>query len=234
MANSTPVLTIGSDRSTLRAREDYVKAIFQLGDGEPVKAADVARYLGVTRVSTSKAKRLLERDGFIELSGEPTDGLRLTRRGRKLALSMIRRHRLLESFLHDSLGIPVDRVHDEAERIEHAISDDIAQRIARFLDYPKRDPHGHRIPYEDGDACSDALPSLATAAVGTRLRVVSLDDHDARSVRALAAARVLPGLAIEVAAAGDVMRLRCGRRSFALRRTLAEHVRVEPLGRAAP
>jgi Mn-dependent DtxR family transcriptional regulator len=134
------VLEVGSDRSPARAREDYVKVIYQLGDVEPVKAADVARYLGVSPVSVSKAKRVLERDGYLEKS-TPTDRLRLTRRGRKLAVSMVRRHRLLETFLHRSLDIPLELVHAEAERIEHTISEDIALRLAQLLGHPARDPH---------------------------------------------------------------------------------------------
>jgi DtxR family Mn-dependent transcriptional regulator len=229
------LLAVGTDRSRVRAREDYVKAIYQLADAEPVKAAEVARYLGVSRVSMSKAKGLLERDGFLETAEEPTERLRLTRRGRKLAVSMVRRHRLLETFLHSALNVPVDQVHAEAERLEHAISDDIALRLARFLCYPPRDPHGHRIPYDDTDACSDGLPPLSSAPVGVRVRVVSLDDRDAETVRALAAARILPGLVAEVAATdGKMLQLRSGQRRIALRAALAAHVRIEPVRLRAP
>jgi DtxR family Mn-dependent transcriptional regulator len=234
MGGRTPrpseILAMGFDRSRVRAREDYVKAIFQLADPEPVKAANVARYLGVSRVSMSKAKRLLEQDGFLEVADDPTDPLRLTRRGRKLAVSMVRRHRLVEAFLHSALGVPVDQVHDEAERLEHAISEDITLRIARFLCYPGRDPHGHRIPYEDTDACFDGLPALSSAPIGARVRVVSLDDRDTESVRLLVASGILPGLVAHVDAIdGKRILLRCGQRRIALRPALAANVRVEPV-----
>jgi DtxR family Mn-dependent transcriptional regulator len=198
------MLEVGSDRSSIRAREDYVKAIYQLGYSEPVKAADVARYLGVTPVSVSKAKRLLERDGLLERSDKPTDRLALSRQGRELAVGIIRRHRLLETFLYRSLDVPLELLHAEAERIEHVISDDIAERFAKYLDYPTRDPHGHVIPYkEDEDAFDRRLPSLVDLAAPREIRVVSLDDREAAPVRALADAGVLPGLEATLSAVGS-------------------------------
>ncbi len=155
----------------MRAREDYVKAIYQIGGGTPVRAAAVARYLDVSRVSVSKAKRLLESDGLIEPARAPSDPLALTRRGKALAIAMVRRHRLLETFLHRSLHVPLERVHAEAERIEHVISDDVALRIADLLGRPASDPHGHPIPYEDAFAIRDPLPTLAALTAGrTRAR----------------------------------------------------------------
>jgi len=159
MGNRTTadLLTVGSDRSPSRAREDYVKAIYQLGGGAPVRAAAVARYLNVSRVSVSKAKRLLEGDGLLEPEPAPAKPLRLSHKGRVLAVAMVRRHRLLETFLHRSLNVPLERVHSEAERIEHVISDDLASRIAAFLGRPSNDPHGHPIPGLDG-----TLPSTGS------------------------------------------------------------------------
>ncbi|HEY6485512.1 MAG TPA: metal-dependent transcriptional regulator [Candidatus Cybelea sp.] len=229
MANKGTVdlLTVGSDRSPLRAREDYVKAIYQIGGGAPVRAAAVARYLQVSRVSVSKAKRVLEGDGLIEPARAPSDPLALTRRGRALAIAMVRRHRLLETFLHRSLHVPLERVHAEAERIEHVISDDVALRIADLLGRPASDPHGHPIPYEDAYATRDPLPTLAALGAGARARVVSLDDRDEEGVKTLAAAGLLPGTAVRVVAA-DVnrLRLRCGKRTIALQRRHAEMVRI--------
>src|SRR5580700_11934897 len=214
---ATDLLTVGSDRSPSRAREDYVKAIYQLGGGAPVRAAAVARYLNVSRVSVSKAKRLLEGDGLLEPEPAPAKPLRLSGKGRALAVAMVRRHRLLETFLHRSLDVPLERVHAEAERIEHVISDDVALRIASLLGHPKRDPHGHPIPYGERGGRGKPLPTLATLAAGTRARVVSLDDRDDEAVAALAAAGVLPGstLRVERNDGGRVL-LRQGRRSITL------------------
>jgi DtxR family Mn-dependent transcriptional regulator len=228
MANKRALLSVGTDRSPSRAREDYVKAIYQLGGGAPVRAAALARYLRVSRVSVSKAKRLLETQGLLEVQSKPSAPLALSRRGEKLAVAMVRRHRLLETFLHRSLGVPLERVHAEAERIEHVISDDVALRIAALLGRPRRDPHGHPIPY--GDALPSApLPSLVTLAVGRRARVASLDDRDDDGVAALAAAGVLPGslLRMERNEPHRVV-VRRGRRLIALRRRYAALVRIAP------
>jgi DtxR family transcriptional regulator, Mn-dependent transcriptional regulator len=224
------VLTVGSDRSASRAREDYVKAIYQLGDAGPVKAASLARYLGVSRVSVSKAKRLLEREGLLEASTTPSSPLSLSGRGRKLAIAMVRRHRLLETFLHRLLDVPLERVHAEAERIEHVISDDIALRIAQLLGRPECDPHGHPIPYGDRDARSQPTKSLASVPVGTRARVVSLDDRDDDAIEALASARVLPGASLLVESKDDRrLRVSLGGRTIALRAGHAAMVRVATL-----
>jgi DtxR family transcriptional regulator, Mn-dependent transcriptional regulator len=221
------VLAVGSDRSASRAREDYVKAIYQLGDTGPVKAASLARYLGVSRVSVSKAKRVLEREGLLEASPTPSSPLYLSGRGRKLAIAMVRRHRLLETFLHRLLHVPLERVHAEAERIEHVISDDIALRIAHLLGRPDCDPHGHRIPYGDRDARAHPTKSLASVPVGTRARVVSLDDRDDAAIEALAAACVLPGASLLVEGKdARRLRVRLGERTIALRAGHAAMVRV--------
>jgi DtxR family transcriptional regulator, Mn-dependent transcriptional regulator len=229
MANKKPsdLLAVGSDRSPTRAREDYVKAIYQLGSDGPVRAAALARYLRVSRVSVSKAKRLLEAEGLLEAESAPSRPLRLSRRGQTLAVAMVRRHRLLETFLHRSLHVPLERVHAEAERIEHVISDDVALRIAELLHRPERDPHGHPIPYGDAAPRRKPLPTLASLTAGSSARVVSLDDRDEEAVASLAAAGVLPGATLRVESweRGRVL-VRCGKRTLALRRRYAERVRI--------
>jgi DtxR family transcriptional regulator, Mn-dependent transcriptional regulator len=229
MANrgSSDLLSVGSDRSPARAREDYVKAIYQLGAAGPVRAAALARYLNVSRVSVSKAKRVLEAEGLLERQAAPSRPLSLSRRGHDLAVAMVRRHRLLETFLHRSLRVPLERVHAEAERIEHVISDDVALRIAALLRRPERDPHGHPIPYGDEVPSRGPLPTLASLAAGSRARVVSLDDRDERAVAALAAAGVLPGkkLRVERSERGKLF-VRCGKRTLVLQRRHAAMVRI--------
>ncbi len=221
------LLMVGSDRSHLRAREDYVKAIYQLGAGEPVRAAALARYLRVSRVSVSKAKRVLEHDGLLETDSASSAPLRLTRKGCKLAVAMVRRHRLLETFLHRSLRVPLERVHAEAERIEHVVSDDLALRIATLLGKPRCDPHGHPIPYGDSLPRAKPLASLDTLAVGSRARVVSLDDRDDEAVAAIAAAGILPGSTLRVEQNDrSGVRVRQGARTVSLRRSHAALVRI--------
>ncbi len=225
--NSRELLCVGSDRSPSRAREDYVKAIYQLGAYGPVRAAALARYLEVSRVSVSKAKRLLESDGLLERQKKPSEPLRLSGRGYALAVTMVRRHRLLETFLHRALHMPLERVHAEAERIEHVISDDIALRIAALLHHPLWDPHGHPIPYGERVPRRKQLPSLATLSVGSKARVVSLDDRDDEAVATLAAAGVLPGSTLRVERNDrDRVFVRRGNHVVALRRHHAEMVRI--------
>jgi DtxR family Mn-dependent transcriptional regulator len=227
---NTAVLEVGSDRSAARAREDYVKAIHQMGTDGPVRGAALARYLGVSRVSVSKAKRVLESEGLLEASTAPSDPLRLSRRGRKLAIAMVRRHRVLETFLHRCLRVPLERVHAEAERIEHAVSDDLALRIATMLGRPRFDPHGHAIPYGDGDERERKLPSLATLTPGARARVVSMDDRDDEAVASLSAAGVLPGSPLVVDSKdGRSICVRCAKRTIRLSLRHAGMVRVAAL-----
>jgi DtxR family Mn-dependent transcriptional regulator len=227
---SRPVLEVGSDRSATRAREDYVKAVYQLGDDGPVKAADVARHLGVSPVSVSKAKHALQRDGLLESDETSTSVLRLTRAGRELAIAVVRRHRLLETFFHRLLEVPLDRLHAEAERIEHAISEDIAQRLARLLEHPPHDPHGHPIPYSLGAARHASARRLTSVPAGERVEIASLDDRDARAVRALAEAGVLPGLSTVVVANDKRgVSLRWGKGEVVLPAHEAAMVRVSPL-----
>jgi DtxR family Mn-dependent transcriptional regulator len=227
MANKRELLSVGTDRSPARAREDYVKAIYQLGRYGPVRAAALARYLHVSRVSVSKAKRQLEADGLLELESQPLLPLRLSRRGRKLAVAMVRRHRLLETFFHRALRVPLERVHAEAERIEHVISDDVALRIADLLGRPQSDPHGHPIPYDDDPDMGKPLPTLAQLRAGDRARVVSLDDRDDAAVALLAKSGLLPGvrIVVERTDASHVV-VRRGKRVLTLRHPHAAMVRI--------
>jgi len=211
------MVNTGADRSPERARQDYVKVIYQLGLDTPVRAAELARHLGVTRASVSKFKRMLEREKLLYPSRRPTDALRLTKKGQELAVRMVRRHRLVETFLHATLRVPLDRIHSEAERIEHAISDDVSKRLARFLDHPAVDPHGHRIPTETGvrGAFSDA--PLASFAPGRRVIVTRIDDQRPGAVRELVMLGVLPGLHATIASnTVSSTRLRAGKRDISL------------------
>jgi DtxR family transcriptional regulator, Mn-dependent transcriptional regulator len=206
------MVNTGGDRWPDRARQDYLKSIYLTGGGDAVKAADVARRLGVSRASVSKRVRELEREGLVERDKSGA-ALRLTSAGRRVAISVIRRHRIVETFLHESLGVPLDRLHAEAERIEHAVSDDVAMRLERLMRYPELDPHGDAIPDARGRLVRVADEPLSLAAIGAAVHVSRIDDRVPAVVRALERAGVLPGAKIRIVArrAGETV-LRVGPR----------------------
>src|ERR1700690_1534617 len=131
------------------AIDDYAKAIFALQsrDGDPVTTSALAERLGITPGSVSAMLRKLDELGLV--THEPYRGVRLTADGRRVALEVIRHHRLLERFLADALGMPWDRVHAEAEVLEHVLSEELEQLIAERLGHPSSDPHGDPIPSAD-------------------------------------------------------------------------------------
>jgi DtxR family Mn-dependent transcriptional regulator len=220
------MVNTGGDRWPDRARQDYLKSIYLAGSGQAVKAADVARRLGVSRASVSKRVRELERDGLVERDRSGV-ALRLTQAGRKIALAVIRRHRIVETFLHGSLGVPLDRLHAEAERIEHAVSDDVAMRLERLMRFPEIDPHGDAIPDARGRlvrVADEALPAIATGVVA---HVSRIDDRVPAVVRTLERAGVLPGAKVRVIAkrAGETQ-LRIGARTVSLSAKASNAVRV--------
>jgi DtxR family Mn-dependent transcriptional regulator len=224
------MVNMDGDRSPKRAREDYLKAIYQLGERRAVRAAELARHIGVSRASVSKFKHMLEREGLLEPASSRTGALKLTKKGRELAVRMVRRHRLVETFLHATLHVPLERVHPEAERIEHAISDDISVRLERFLRFPHSDPHGHRIPGSSERRHSET--ALAAVVPRDRIVVSSVDDRDPGILRLLAGLGVLPGLrATVVAKTSGALRLKSGKDAIAVPLSAAQGVRCRVMQR---
>jgi DtxR family Mn-dependent transcriptional regulator len=175
------------------AVEDYSKAIFalQARSEEPVSTTALAERLGITPGSVSAMLKKLDDLGLI--THVPYRGVRLTADGRRLALEVIRHHRLLESFLADSLGMPWDRVHAEAEILEHVLSDDLEQLIATKLGNPTVDPHGDPIPsaeLELSEPSTHTMESLQPGAEGVFVRV---SDSDSEMLRYLAECGISPG-----------------------------------------
>jgi DtxR family Mn-dependent transcriptional regulator len=181
------------------AIEDYAKAIYALqrrGAGRPVGTNDLAERLGVTPGSASAmVKKLAERD-LVEHA--PYHGVRLTAAGERLALEVLRHHRLLELYLAEHLDVPWDRVHDEAEALEHVISGDLASRIAAKLGHPTHDPHGDPIPGADLSIDEGNTRSLADLAPGDRGRFVRVSDSDPAMLRYLHERGVRLGDRLEV------------------------------------
>lgn len=155
--------------------EDYIKNIYKLqGEREKVTTSSIADALRVSAASVTDMIKKLSDRSLIKYM--PYQGVELTRSGRKMALRTLRRHRLWEMFLVEFLSYTWDEVHDEAEKLEHIMSEDLEMRIEEALGYPKHDPHGHPIPTRDGEIVEDDHPSLAELELYDRGTVIRVND----------------------------------------------------------
>jgi DtxR family transcriptional regulator, Mn-dependent transcriptional regulator len=190
-------------RSTFsRSQQDYLKALYQLhGDQRPVPTGDLAQRLGISSPSVSEMVTRLTAQGLVE--HDRYRGQQLTREGRKVALELVRHHRLFEMFLVQVLGYSWDEVHDEAERLEHVISERMEQRIFELLGRPELDPHGHAIPSRTGKVRPVSERTLRDVRAGERVVVQGVSDDDAGRLRELERRGLLPGTQIEVLAASE-------------------------------
>ena len=213
------------------AVQDYAKAIYALqrrAEGQPVATNDLAERLHVTPASVSAMlKKLAERDLVEHV---PYRGVLLTPAGERVALEVLRHHRLLETYLAEHLGVPWDRVHEEAEALEHVLSEDLEARIAAKLGEPTHDPHGDPIPSADlkiDEGHAHALESLQPGATG---RFVRVSDSDPEMLRYLDERGVRLGDPLEVVArqpCGGPLTVRFGERLHMLGGGLAAAMRVE-------
>lgn len=158
--------------------QNYVKVIWgvQEWSNDPVTPSLIAARAGVAISSVSDAVRKLADQGLV--THTPYGAVSLTPEGRRAAVAMVRRHRLLETFLVQALGYSWDEVHDEAEELEHAVTDRLIDRIDAFLDYPTRDPHGDPIPSKAGDLLAPDAVQLATLAPSGQVTVERISDDD--------------------------------------------------------
>ena len=179
-----------------RSVEDYLKTIYQLARDGHAATTDIAERLVIAPASvTGMIKRLAE-SGHVE--HEPYRGVRLTPQGRAVALAVMRRHRIIETYLITKLGYDWATVHVEAERLEHAASDDLIERMAFALGQPQYDPHGAPIPTRDGDIEQIDLVPLADVAPGSRVVLRQVEDDDAERLRYLKSLGLMPAVEVEV------------------------------------
>jgi len=178
--------------------EDYLKAIFEIEIAEQSAAGtnEIAQALGIAPASVTGMLRRLAEQGLI--SYERYRGVRLSDEGRRAALRTIRRHRVIEAYLTEALGYPWDRVHDEAERLEHAASDELIDRMAAAIGEPTTDPHGAPIPTRDGTIDAQRLLALVDVPVGEVVRIRQVGDRDPERLRYLAELGVTPGADVRV------------------------------------
>src|SRR4029077_16113002 len=180
-----------------RSVEDYLKAIYHLSSqGGFAATSDIAAMLMVAPPSVSGMIRRLSDTGLIE--HVPYRGVQLTNQGRRAALRMIRRHRLLELYLTERLDYDWDGVHDEAERMEHAVSDELINRMARALGNPRYDPHGAPIPTPAGELEEAVLVPLAEAERNVPYELRQVDTEDPARLRYLAGEGLVPGKSVTV------------------------------------
>ena len=177
--------------------EDYLKAIYLLeARGEQVTNSALSDYIGLTPASaTNMVKKLAQMDLVVY---RPYQGVTLTDTGRRVALEILRHHRLLELFLHKALAIPWDRVHDEAERLEHVISESLEDAIAASLGYPKVDPHGDPIPSKSGEINHTPSLPLSSAEPGHTYKLVQVLSHDSERLAYLGLLGLLPDVEINL------------------------------------
>lgn len=218
-------------RRLSRSVEDYLKVIYGLSEtGDPASTSAIASLLDVRPASvTGMVKRLAE-SGLLE--HVPYKGVRLTEQGARDALRVLRRHRILETYLCERLAYSWDDVHDEAERLEHAVSEDLIERMAAALDFPVHDPHGAPIPTRRGEIESAEVATLADARPGDRVRIRAVRDEDSADLRSMAAEGLVPGARVLVSQGQSVdgaveVSLANGDRR-AVQADLARHIYVVP------
>lgn len=182
-----------------RSVEDYLKVIYALSErGEPASTSSIAETLDVQPASVSGMVKRLAEAGYVRHS--PYKGVHLTPEGTREALRIVRRHRIIETYLAERLGYSWDELHDEAERLEHAASDELVDRMAASLEDPRHDPHGAPIPTRSGDVEAWDHPTLAEVEVGEEVRIRAVSDDDPERLRYMEARGLLPGVRLSVEA----------------------------------
>lgn len=214
---------------TTPAVEDYLKTIYQLSEaGGAVSTSAIAERLGIAAGSVTGMLKRLAEAGLVEHTRYY--GARLTDKGVSTAVRTIRRHRVLERFLVDVLGYTWDRVHDDAERLEHVVTEEMIDRMAAVLGEPDADPHGAPIPTAHGELREHRFPSLAELGPGARATLREVPDEDAAALRYLAELDLMPGAALEVvdvAPFNGPLRVRINGTERVVGRELACSVKVE-------
>jgi DtxR family Mn-dependent transcriptional regulator len=192
-------------RSPSASVGDYLKAIWEVAGSGVASTKEVAERLSIAPPSVTNMFVRLQEMGLAEY--ERYRGASLTERGREEALRLVRRHRLIETFLLEHLGYSWEEVHEEAERLEHAVSDGFTERLAEFLDHPGHDPHGGPIPTADGTLEPDDSFPLSEAPVGGRVRIFKVSDESSPVLDYLGERGLVPGRLLSVKEVRDLDRV---------------------------
>jgi DtxR family transcriptional regulator, Mn-dependent transcriptional regulator len=188
---------ISADSALTRSVEDYLKAVYRLSAGDrPASTTGIAHLLELSAASVSGMIKRLSEQGLIE--HVPYHGVQLTPEGRRAALRMVRRHRLIEAYLVGFLGYSWDTVHEEAERMEHAVSDNLVERMAAALGHPSVDPHGDPIPDADGSMREFNCTPLSDIPVGQTVAVRRVAESVPERLRYLGSLGLRPSVVVTV------------------------------------
>lgn len=216
-----------------RSRQDYLKALFALGEGNArVTTSRVSQRLQVSAPSVTKMLTRLAAEGLVLHS--PRAGARLTAAGRREAVALVRRHRILETFMVRVLGLDWADVHDDAEVLEHHVSDRVLDALDRLAGHPTEDPHGHAIPDRQGRFQQRDLRPLLDVPIGERVTVREIRDRDGRRLGRWKQAGLVPGARLRVKAVrplDDVIELEIEGRALVTGRASLEGVMVDRLTR---
>lgn len=214
------------------AAEDYLKAIYAAERVEgAARTNDLARELGIAAPSVTGMVRRLADLGLVNY--EPYRGATLTAAGKRAALRTLRRHRVIETYLTTVLGYPWDRVHAEAERLEHAASDELIEHLSAAMGDPVVDPHGAPIPTRDGRVANIADRPLVELADGKAARITSVPDHDPALLQYLKGLGLLPGVEVKVELSpqdAGLVFVRVGSKRHAIGSEVARAVRAKSTG----
>jgi DtxR family Mn-dependent transcriptional regulator len=185
-----------------QAQQDYLKALYQLqGDRRAVPTSELAQRLRISAASVSEMVGRLSEQGLV--AHDRYRGQHLTDEGRALALELVRHHRLLEMFLVQVLGYGLDEVHEEADRLEHVISERMEERIFELLGRPELDPHGHAIPSREGTVAALSVHPLSECRAGEDVVVRMVSDEDSVRLREIQRRGLLPGTRLSVVAGSE-------------------------------
>ncbi|MEN9938213.1 MAG: hypothetical protein RLZZ387_4792 [Chloroflexota bacterium] len=211
-----------------KAVEDYLKTIFDIQrEHGKVATTVLAERLGLTPASVTGMVKKLAAMHLLE--HEPYQGVVLTAAGEKIALEVIRHHRLIERYLAEALDVPWDKVHEEADKWEHVLSEEMEERIDKLLGYPTTDPHGAPIPSRDGTMAPPVRDRLVDLQPGQAAVIAEVSDHDSAMLRYLGELGLYPGARVEVLAVapfGGPLTVRLGGAEHALGREVAGFVSV--------
>jgi DtxR family Mn-dependent transcriptional regulator len=225
MPEDTPYLS--------RSVEDYLKVIYSLcSRGEPASTSSIADALDVQPASVTGMVKRLDEAGLLE--HVPYRGVELTEAGTREALRILRRHRILETYLTEQLGFSWEEVHAEAERLEHAASDTLIEKMAAALEDPRHDPHGAPIPTRGGEIEATDSMTLAEISTGETAQIRAVRDDDRERLRTLEATGLVPGVHVTVVgrfASRGLLQVKVGSdddRALEVELTVARRVYVVP------